>query len=89
MVRVVFSEFAEAGLAQFMSDENRRNGLRESLKFYLKRDLIPRRQILITENRFIWASPYWNDMRIVWERDENLIRVWHIGKLSVLDDDRL
>jgi hypothetical protein len=90
MVRVVFSEMAPAGLQREMPDEGKRNGLKEGLKFYLKREIPKRRFFHSDDSRPRWVSPYWNDLRVVWEEDvgSETIYVWIVGKLSPYDPDR-
>ena len=88
MVRLVFSEMAETGLAKILPEASRRTGFRDSLKYYLRKNLTSKRQVLEGSGRLIWAIAYWNRVRVVWEVDGDVIRIWHIGNLAPDDPDR-
>ena len=88
MVRLVFSQMADAGLAKILPDVNRQAGFRDSLRYYLVRELPSRRQVMLGTDRLIWAIAYWNNVRVVWEEDGDVIRIWHIGSLALDDPDR-
>ena len=70
LVRVVFSELADAGLRRLFPDDHMYNNLRQSIRWRLLRDPDGLEDGMNVADgisgRLMFILPHWNDIRILW-----------------------